>query len=93
MGILAFLILGLIVGAIAKALMPGDDGGGIIMTMVLGVVGAFLGGLLGSWIFDIDPIDGFFELSTWVAAIVGSVIVLGIYRAVTGSGDRHRDLV
>jgi uncharacterized membrane protein YeaQ/YmgE (transglycosylase-associated protein family) len=93
MGIIAFLVLGLLVGAIAKALMPGDDGGGIILTMVLGVVGAFLGGFLGSLIFDVSMVDGFFEISTWVAAIVGSMIVLGIYRAVTGSGDRHRDVI
>lgn len=84
MGILAFLLLGLLAGAIAKALMPGDDRGGIIVTMLLGVVGAFLGGWLGSLLLDTDVMDEFFDLSTWVSAIVGSLIVLGIYRAVTG---------
>jgi uncharacterized membrane protein YeaQ/YmgE (transglycosylase-associated protein family) len=87
MGILAFLLLGLLAGAIAKALMPGDDRGGIFMTMLLGVVGAVLGGWLGSLILDTDVMDEFFDVSTWLSAIVGSLIVLGIYRAVTGDRD------
>ena len=91
MGILGFLLLGLIAGAIAKALMPGPDGGGVILTMVLGVVGALLGGFIGGALFDIDPLDEFFDLSTWVAAIVGSLVVLAVYRAVAGSDhDRTR---
>jgi uncharacterized membrane protein YeaQ/YmgE (transglycosylase-associated protein family) len=88
MGIIAFLLLGLVAGLIAKALMPGNDGGGIIMTMVLGVIGAVIGGFLAAALFDAHPLDGFFELSSWVAAIVGSVIVLAIYRATIGSGNR-----
>lgn len=87
MGIIAFLILGLVAGLIAKALMPGDDGGGIFMTMLLGVVGAVVAGFAAGAIFDIDPMDNFFDVSTWVAAIIGSVVVLAVYRAV--SGDRR----
>ena len=87
MGILAFLLLGLIAGAIAKAIMPGDDRGGIIVTMLLGVIGAFLGGWLGSLLLDTNVMDEFFDLSTWLSAIAGSLIVLGIYRAVTGDRD------
>lgn len=90
MGILAFLVLGLIAGIIAKALMPGNDGGGFFLTMILGVVGALVGGFLASALFDAQPMDEFFDLSTWACAIVGSVIVLGIYRAVAGRGDRAR---
>ena len=84
MGIIAFIILGLLAGLIAKALMPGSDPGGVLVTMILGVVGALLGGFLAGLIFDIDPLDEFFDISTWVTAIVGSIIVLAIYRAVTG---------
>ena len=90
MGILAFLLLGVIAGAIAKALMPGNDGGGILMTMVLGVVGAIVGGFIAAAVFDAHPMDEFFDLSTWACAIVGSVIVLAVYRATIGSGDRTR---
>ena len=91
MGIIAFLILGLICGAIAKVLMPGDDPGGIIITMIVGVVGAILGGFLAAVLFDAHPLDDFFDVSTWVTAIVGSVIVLAIYRAfVGGTGRSHR---
>ncbi len=93
MGIIAFLILGLIAGAIAKAIMPGDDPGGIVVTMIIGVVGALLGGILAAAIFGANPVDNFFSLSTWLAAIIGSLILLGIYRAVVGNrstGGRTR---
>jgi uncharacterized membrane protein YeaQ/YmgE (transglycosylase-associated protein family) len=84
-GIIAFLVLGLLAGAIAKALLPGDDPGGIVVTMIIGVVGALLGGFLAGLLFDVNPVDEFFSLSTWLAAIVGSIILLLIYRAVAGS--------
>lgn len=84
MGIIAFLILGLIAGAIAKAILPGADPGGIILTMVIGVVGALLGGFLGGALFDVNPVDEFWSLSTWLAAIIGSVILLLLYRVVAG---------
>ncbi|MEX0660006.1 MAG: GlsB/YeaQ/YmgE family stress response membrane protein [Egibacteraceae bacterium] len=84
MGIIAFLILGLLAGAIAKALMPGDDPGGIIVTMLLGVVGAMLGGFLAGLLLDVNPVDQFWSISTWVAAILGSVVLLALYRLVTG---------
>lgn len=89
MGIIAFLILGLIAGAIAKALLPGPDPGGIIVTMLIGVVGALLGGFLGGLLFDVNPVDQFWSLSTWLAAIIGSVILLVIYRTVTGRQVRR----
>ncbi|MGT2462168.1 GlsB/YeaQ/YmgE family stress response membrane protein [Sinomonas atrocyanea] len=81
MGIIAFLILGLIAGAIAKAILPGRQGGGILITMLLGVVGALLGGWIGSAIFGVG-LANFWSLQTWIVAIVGSLIVLGIYGAV-----------
>ena len=93
MGIIAFLILGLIAGAIAKAIMPGDDPGGIIVTMIIGVVGALLGGFLAAALFNASPMDEFFDISTWLCAIIGSLILLAIYRAVAGNrstGGRTR---
>ena len=90
MGILGWIVLGLIAGAIAKAIMPGKDPGGIIITMLLGIVGAIIGGFVGRAIFGTD-INTFFDLSTWLLAILGSLIVLGIYRMVTGNrGNRAR---
>jgi uncharacterized membrane protein YeaQ/YmgE (transglycosylase-associated protein family) len=84
MGIIAFLILGLLAGAIAKALLPGDDPGGIVVTMIIGVVGALLGGFLAGALFDAQPLDEFFDLSTWLTAIVGSIVLLLVYRAFVG---------
>ena len=83
MGVLGWIVLGLIAGAIAKAIMPGKDPGGIIITMLIGIVGAILGGFIGRALFNSD-INSFFDLSTWLLAILGSLILLGIYRLVTG---------
>jgi uncharacterized membrane protein YeaQ/YmgE (transglycosylase-associated protein family) len=88
MGIIAFVILGAIAGAIAKALMPGDDPGGWIVTTIIGIVGALLGGFIAGALFDADPLDEFFDISTWLTAIVGSVILLVIYRLIVSRRDR-----
>jgi uncharacterized membrane protein YeaQ/YmgE (transglycosylase-associated protein family) len=88
MGIIAFIILGLLAGAIAKALLPGDDPGGIIVTALIGIVGAIIGGFLAGALFDADPMDEFFDLSSWLTAIVGSIVLLLAYRLVTGR-NRH----
>jgi uncharacterized membrane protein YeaQ/YmgE (transglycosylase-associated protein family) len=84
MGIIAFIILGLLAGAIAKALLPGEDPGGFIVTTIIGVVGALLGGFLAAALFGGDPLDEFFDISTWLTAIIGAIILLLIYRAVSG---------
>lgn len=84
MGIIGWIILGLIAGAIAKAVLPGDDPGGIIVTMIIGVVGALLGGFIAGALFNTDPMDEFFDISTWLTAIIGSIVLLLIYRAVAG---------
>jgi uncharacterized membrane protein YeaQ/YmgE (transglycosylase-associated protein family) len=83
MGFIAYLILGLIAGAIAKAILPGKQGGGIFATLILGVVGAMLGGWLGGAIFNAQ-MDRFFSISTWLCAIGGSLIVLLIWGFITG---------
>ena len=87
MGIIAFIILGALAGMIAKALLPGDDPGGFIVTTIIGILGGFLAAAL----FDAHPLDEFFDISTWLTAIVGSIILLLIYRAVTsrGGGRAH----
>ena len=87
MGIIAFIILGAIAGAIAKALMPGDDPGGWIVTTIIGIVGALLGGFIAGALFDADPLDEFFDISTWLTAIVGAIILLVIYRLIVGRRD------
>ena len=84
MGIIAFIILGLIAGALAKAVLPGDDPGGLIVTAIIGVVGAILGGFLAQALFDADPLDEFFDISSWLTAIVGALILLVIYRMAVG---------
>ena len=84
MGIIAFIILGAIGGAIAKALLPGDDPGGFIVTTIIGIVGAILGGFLAAALFGADPLDEFFDISSWLTAIVGSIVLLVIYRMVVG---------
>ena len=83
MGIIAFIILGLVAGIVAKAIMPGNDPGGLIVTAVIGIVGALLGGFLASLLFDAHPLDEFFDISTWLTAIIGAMILLVVYRMVT----------
>lgn len=82
MGFIGWIVLGLIAGAIAKAIMPGKQGGGILVTLLLGVIGAVLGGWLGSAIFGVG-IDEFWSLATWLLAIGGALIVLFIWGLIT----------
>ena len=84
MGIIGWIILGILAGFIAKALLPGDDPGGFIITAIIGVVGAVLAGLIATAIGFGDPIDEFFDISTWIAAIVGAIVLLLLYRMIAG---------
>lgn len=88
MGFLAFLLLGLIAGAIAKAILPGKQGGGWIATLLLGVVGAFVGGWLGSLIFGVG-LQEFWSIQTWLLAIGGAIVVLLIYGLIVGRSSRR----
>jgi uncharacterized membrane protein YeaQ/YmgE (transglycosylase-associated protein family) len=82
MGIIAWILLGLFAGAIARALVPGrTEPGGCIGTTAVGVLGALLGGFIASAL-DIGEIDEFFDLGTWLIAIGGSVLLLLIIRIV-----------
>lgn len=83
MSFLGFLLLGLIAGAIAKAILPGRQSGGWFVTLLLGVLGATLGGYLGGLIFNVE-LGTFFDIRTWVLAIGGSLLLLLAYAAVTG---------
>ena len=88
MGIIGWIILGLLAGLLAKAILPGEDPGGIIITTLIGIVGALLGGLLISVLGFGDPIDEFFDLSTWLGAIIGSILLLLVYRMLAGGRSR-----
>jgi uncharacterized membrane protein YeaQ/YmgE (transglycosylase-associated protein family) len=93
MGIIGWIVLGLIAGAIAKAILPGDDPGGIIVTIIIGVVGAILGGFLAQVLFNRDTVDEFFDISTWLTAIIGAIVLLLIYRMVVGRGRGRRRVI
>jgi uncharacterized membrane protein YeaQ/YmgE (transglycosylase-associated protein family) len=88
MGILALLVLGLLAGLVAKLILPGNDPGGLIVTMVIGVVGAFVGGLLASAL-GFGGLSGF-DFRTFVIAVIGSIILLLIWRAVDRPRSRGR---
>lgn len=92
MGIIAFIILGLLAGVIAKAILPGSDPGGLIVTALIGIVGALVGGFLAAAIFGADPLDEFFDISTWLTAVGGAILLLLAYRMVASrdAGTRHR---
>jgi len=76
MGILAWILFGLVVGIIAKLLMPGRDPGGFIITILLGIAGALLGGFLGRTMGFYGPSQG----AGWLMSILGAIVLLAIYR-------------
>ncbi|MFI9580538.1 GlsB/YeaQ/YmgE family stress response membrane protein [Streptomyces sp. NPDC052236] len=98
MGVIAWIVLGLASGMVAKMLVPGRDSHGLIITTLIGIGGALLGGFLATQLFHIDSTQGFFNLSTWVTAIAGAAIVLFAFHQFEGrskgrksrrSGRRH----
>jgi uncharacterized membrane protein YeaQ/YmgE (transglycosylase-associated protein family) len=90
MGIIGWIVLGLLAGAIAKLIMPGEDPGGFFVTMLIGIAGALVGGLIASAL-DIGDLDEFFDIGTWLIAIGGSLLLLFLYRMIVGDGTTHRD--
>ncbi|HEY7496435.1 MAG TPA: GlsB/YeaQ/YmgE family stress response membrane protein [Candidatus Tectomicrobia bacterium] len=80
MGVLLWIVFGLIVGAVAKLIMPGRDPGGIIITMLLGIVGALVGGWLGQALGMYQP----GEPAGFIMAVVGAIILLALYRLLRG---------
>ena len=79
-GILGWIVFGLIVGAVAKLLMPGRDPGGIVVTSLIGIAGAVLGGFIGRAVGLYGPEDP----AGFVMALIGAIVLLVIYRAVAG---------
>ena len=84
MGIIAWIVVGLIGGAIAKALMPGDDPGGIFVTILLGIAGAIVGGFIAVALGISNGIDDF-DIGSIVLSILGAMLLLVGYRVVSGS--------
>jgi uncharacterized membrane protein YeaQ/YmgE (transglycosylase-associated protein family) len=78
-GVIGWIIFGLIVGLVAKFVMPGKDPGGILVTMLLGIVGALVGGFLGRALGLYGPQDA----AGFIMSVVGAIVVLGIYRMAT----------
>ncbi len=79
MGILSWIVFGLIAGVLAKWIMPGNDPGGIIVTILLGIVGAFVGGFIGS-LLGLGSVSGF-DIRSFFIAVVGAILLLAGYRA------------
>jgi uncharacterized membrane protein YeaQ/YmgE (transglycosylase-associated protein family) len=89
MGIIGWIVLGLLAGAIAKLIMPGDDPGGIFVTMLIGIAGALVGGFIASAL-DIGDLDEFFDIGTWLIAIGGSLLLLLLYRLIVRDRPTNR---
>lgn len=86
--LIVWIVIGFLAGFIAKALMPGPDGGGFLVTTLLGIVGAIVGGFLGRSVFETGTANDGFSLMGFVFAVVGALIVLAIYRLATGRSLR-----
>lgn len=89
-GVLSWIILGLVVGTVAKILLPGRDPGGILGTILIGIIGAFLGGWLSAKFLDRPISHNVVDPSLWVAAVAGALVLLILYRILFGnSRERH----
>jgi len=89
--LIIWIILGFLAGYLAKAIMPGPDGGGFILTTILGIVGAVVGGFIGSlvgfpMVSSFDNIGG--SIPSFIFSIIGAIIVLAVYRLATGRSVR-----
>src|SRR3984957_18816260 len=89
MSIIAWIVLGLVAGLLANMLIPGRRSQGLILTCVIGIVGALAGGWIATRVFHVHTLNGFFNLSTWLTAIAGAAILL-LISPLTGGGPVPR---
>jgi uncharacterized membrane protein YeaQ/YmgE (transglycosylase-associated protein family) len=92
MSIIAWIVLGLAAGLIANMLIPGRRQQGLILTCIIGIVGALLGGWVATKLFHIHTVHGFFNLSTWLTAIAGAAVLLLAYHLISGRSSSRRGL-
>jgi uncharacterized membrane protein YeaQ/YmgE (transglycosylase-associated protein family) len=85
MSVIGWIVLGLIAGIIAKSILGSRAQHGVIVTILIGIAGALLGGWAATEVFNITATGGFFDLSTWLVAIAGSIVLLLIYYAITNA--------
>jgi len=88
--IISLIVVGLIAGALARLIVPGHQNIGIGMTILVGIIGSFVGGFLGFLIFQHDASDGFFQPAGIIGSIIGAVIVLFIYTRFAGRSAARR---
>jgi uncharacterized membrane protein YeaQ/YmgE (transglycosylase-associated protein family) len=91
MGIIAWIILGLLAGLIARAILPGSDAIGMLATLAIGIAGAVIGGFIAELV-GFDGLGSFFELRTWIIAVAGAVLLLAILRAATNERGHRAPL-
>jgi uncharacterized membrane protein YeaQ/YmgE (transglycosylase-associated protein family) len=84
MGVIAWILLGLASGMVAQVLVSGRDSHGVVVTTLIGMGGALLGGFVATKVFHIDGTQGFFNLSTWVTAIAGAAVLLVAFHLLAG---------
>ena len=90
MGIIAWIILGLVAGLLANMLIPGKRSQGLILTCLIGIAGALGGGWVATRLFHVHTLHGFFNLSTWLTAIAGSAVLLLVFHLLTRSSSSSR---
>jgi uncharacterized membrane protein YeaQ/YmgE (transglycosylase-associated protein family) len=83
MGIIAWIVLGLVAGLLANMLIPGRRSQGLILTCVIGIVGALAGGWVATRVFHVHTLHGFFNLSTWLTAIAGAAVLLLVFHLIS----------
>jgi uncharacterized membrane protein YeaQ/YmgE (transglycosylase-associated protein family) len=89
MGIIAWIVLGLVAGLLANMLIPGKRSQGLLVTGVIGIAGALLGGWAATRLFHVHSLQGFFNLSTWITAIIGAAVLLLAFHLISSRPGRR----